>query len=73
MSDEAQQLPDFAVDAVDECAPTEREPSPSSAPPPRPSAVVRRGTALSVLWWSEGDAQPETPSSQDDDRAANDR
>lgn len=49
----------ISVDAVDECAPTERDPSLLAVGTPS------RGVALSVLWWLEGE-----PSSDSDGRAA---
>lgn len=49
MSDERIHSPGNAHDAVDEAAPTERDPA--AVPPPPPS----RGAALSVLWWRESD------------------
>lgn len=64
MSDERLCLPDFAVDAVDECAPTEREPS------LRTRAAALRGIALSVLWWSEGDGQADDPEPGHDEKAS---
>ena len=50
MSDECLFSPELSVDAVDECAPTERDPSRLSV------ATPSRGVALSVLWWLEGEA-----------------
>lgn len=47
-------LPEMSVDAVDESAPTERDPSRLAV------ATPSRGVALSVLWWLEGQADEET-------------
>jgi hypothetical protein len=49
MSDEPRFSSSISVDVVDECAPTEREPSLHSV------ATPSRGVALSVLWWLEGE------------------
>jgi len=49
MSDEYLFSPVMSVDAVDECAPTERDPSLHGVGTPS------RGVALSVLWWLEGE------------------
>jgi hypothetical protein len=49
MSDEPRVLPSISVDVVDDCAPTERDPSPMGVGTPS------RGVALSVLWWLEGE------------------
>jgi hypothetical protein len=40
---------EMSVDVVDECAPTERDPSLLAV------ATPSRGVALSVLWWLEGE------------------
>jgi len=49
MSDENLYSPASTVDSVDECAPTERDPSRLAV------ATPSRGVALSVLWWLEGE------------------
>jgi hypothetical protein len=49
MSDEPLFSSSIPVDAVDECAPTERDPSHLGVGTPS------RGVALSVLWWLEGE------------------
>jgi hypothetical protein len=47
MSDERLPSPQSTDDAVDDSAPTERDPG------PRRSMTPPRGVALSVLWWLE--------------------
>ena len=54
MSDVSLSSPELSVDAVDECAPTERDPSLHAVGTPS------RGVALSVLWWLEGDGANES-------------
>jgi hypothetical protein len=49
MSDEPLFSSEMSVDVVDECAPTERDPSLLAV------ATPSRGVALSVLWWLEGE------------------
>jgi hypothetical protein len=49
MSDEPVLSSNIPFDVVDECAPTERDPSPMGVGTPS------RGVALSVLWWLEGE------------------
>lgn len=65
MSDEFLFSPGMSVDAVDECAPTERDPSHLAV------ATPSRGVALSVLWWLDGLDVDETSESGaiDGDRA----
>ena len=64
MSDEPLFSSNIPVDEVDECAPTERDPSLLSV------ATPSRGVALSVLWWLEGEdasvrAAPESERARD--------
>jgi len=57
MSDEILPSPNFAVDTVDDEAPTERAPSVG----PRPLPAQMRGVALTLLWWRDderGSTQP---------------
>lgn len=49
MSDEGLSLPSNSAHAVDDCAPTERDPSRLAVGTPS------RGVALSVLWWLDGE------------------
>jgi hypothetical protein len=49
MSDERLPSPQSTDDAVDDSAPTERDPR------PRRSITPSRGIALSVLWWVESE------------------
>jgi len=49
MSDEPLFSSATSVDVVDECAPTERDPSLLGV------ATPSRGVALSVLWWLDGE------------------
>ncbi len=60
MSDESLSSPELSVDAVDECAPTERDPSLLAVGTPS------RGIALSVLWWLEGEDAGESRAGESD-------
>jgi hypothetical protein len=62
MSYECLFSPELSVDAVDACAPTERDPSRLAV------ATPARGVALSVLWWLEGE-EPNENGAIDGDRA----
>jgi len=58
MSDVSHEGPHFDDDTIDECPPTERDPS---APA---SARLPRGAALSVLWWMDEDGLVEAAAAE---------
>ena len=64
MSDENLHSPMNTVDSVDECAPTERDPSHLAV------ATPSRGVALSVLWWLEGEEANDSARLEDGARAS---
>ena len=53
MSDESLPLPNSAVDAVDDAAPTERAPSVGAIPVP----ARMHGMALTLLWWRDDERE----------------